>query len=114
MPHSRRRPDCWTVPLFPKGSNDDDRYKTGCVGVLLPLFAAAYGVRAIIRQRTPGGLRYRPTVGPEAVEWGIAALGVAVFVHAWGFEPYKRHPWIRAILTVVGVAMFLKGVIREL
>lgn len=93
--------------------HDDDPYKTGCVGIVIPLFfAAAYGIPAIVRKKTWRQLGRPPVVGPEAIEIGIAVLGVALLVHAWGFEPYKRHPIIRGLLTVVGIAMFLKGIIR--
>jgi hypothetical protein len=98
------------MPLFAKRPDDDDRYKTGCVGIILPLLVAVWGIRIIIRQRVPRGRGApAPLVGPEAVEVGIGVLGVAVLLHAWGFEPYKRHPIIRALLTAAGIALFLKG-----
>jgi len=100
--------------MFNGSRNEDDRYKTGCIGVLVPLLVAAYGIRTIIRQRTTGRWGRPPTVGPEAVEFGIAVLGVALFAHAWGFEPYRRRPFIRWLLTALSIAMFLKGVIRGL
>jgi hypothetical protein len=93
-------------------TNDNDRYKTGCVGILLPLVGAAYGILIIACQKTSGIRGLSPVVGPGAVEVGIGILGVALFTHTWGFEPYRRHPIIRGILTITSVAMFLKGVIH--
>jgi hypothetical protein len=99
-------------PMRKTTNNGDDRVKTGCAGVLLPLVVAAYGIRTILRQRTTGRWGREPTVGPEAVEFGIAVLGLAVLVHAWGFDAYKRHPVVRGALIMLGVAMFIKGIVR--
>jgi len=100
--------------MLNKNRNEDDSYKTGCIGVLVPLVVAAYGIRTIVRQRTTGRWGRSPTVGPEAVEFGIAVIAVALFAHAWGFEPYRRHPFVRWLLTALSIALFLKGVIRGL
>ena len=90
----------------------NDNIKTGFLGILVPMIGAAYGIRTIIRQRTSGRWGGEPTYGDEAIEFGLAVIGIAIFSHAWGFEPYRRHPVIRGILTLAGIVLFLKGVIR--
>src|SRR5262245_2432022 len=74
--HRRRTAFRVFVPLFAHAQNDDnddDRVKTGCVGILLPLVVAALGMRMIILKRTFGGRGPgSPTVGPQQVRWRLS------------------------------------------
>lgn len=96
--------------LFASGedSKADDRVKTGCMGILVPIAVAAHGIYRIVRPRRHdlfGRLVDRDFV----IGTGIAALGIAVFVHAFGFVPYARFPVLKYTVATGGVAVFLYG-----
>jgi hypothetical protein len=99
--------------------DNEDRTKTGCMGVLLPLIFGAYAVRWIVTERA-GPIRLRdigrgPTTGEAAIALGITTLGLCLFVHAFGFVPYQRIPIVKWLLAAAGVAVFILGILwREL
>ena len=96
--------------------NSEDRYKTGCVGIILPLLVAAYGVRRILHPRQFNRLTGLWDEGAGVVGLGISALGVAIFVHGLCFVPYRRIRFLRSTVAAIGIALFLLGLLfwREL
>ncbi len=91
------------------GADLEDRTKTGCMGLLIPLALVAYGVYRIThpwkRSRFTGTWK-----NPEDVAaLGICALGIALCVHALGFVPYERVPLLKWLLAAAGVAVFIYG-----
>jgi hypothetical protein len=97
--------------------DQEDRIKTGCLGILIPLFFGAYAVRWIIERRA-GRIRFRdigkqPLTGEAAVALGITALGICLFVHALGFVPYERFPLLKWLLAAAGVVVFFIGLSWE-
>jgi hypothetical protein len=86
--------------------NADDRYRTGCLGILLPLALVAYALRHIVWHYRHKRHQWRP-VSDESIEWrGVGVLAIALFVHALGFVPYKRWPLIRWGLVAGSVILF--------
>ena len=78
------------------------------MGILLPLAGATYGICYISHPRMQG--RFGRAMDPNAVMGiGIMALGMAVVVHAFGFGPYARVPWLKYVVAAAGVALFLYG-----
>jgi uncharacterized membrane protein len=87
----------------------DDKYKTGCVGILMPLALVGYALLKIVwhYRRDRYEFRYR---SPESIEWsGVSILGMALFAHALGFVPYRRYPIVRWLLVAVSIIMFFYG-----
>lgn len=97
--------------MQPPGRHDDDRAKTGCVGVLLPVAGMIYGGWIMLRKEGFRNYGIRPVRGAEAVDFGISVIGMALFVHALGFVPYRRHPVVRISLIVISIVLFFKGLL---
>jgi hypothetical protein len=97
--------------------DSDEKTKTGCAGILIPLFFAAYALKWILSKRAgPVGLRnigHPPMTGDAAVGFGIMTLGICLFVHALGFVPYERVRGLKYILAAAGVSVFLLGLLWE-
>jgi hypothetical protein len=86
----------------------DDRVKTGCMGLLLPLGMAAYGLYYIRHPRMLN--RFGRVMETDVViGMGIMAVGMAVFVHALGFVPYERISFLKWLVAAVGVGVFIYG-----
>jgi uncharacterized membrane protein len=88
--------------------DNDNRYQTGCLGILIPLALVAYALSFLIwhYRRERYQFRYR---SPESIEGdGITVLGIALFVHALGFVPYKRWPLLRWLLVAAGILLFFR------
>jgi hypothetical protein len=87
----------------------DDRYKTGCVGILMPLALVAYALRYIVWHYREERYKFRYQ-SPESIEWfGVSILGMALFVHALGFVPYKRYPIVKWLLVMISIFIALYG-----
>jgi hypothetical protein len=85
---------------------EDNGYKTGCVGILMPLALVAYGLVHIIGHYRRKRYEFWPR-SEESIEWeGVAILAMALFVHAVGFVPYKRYPVIRWLLVSISIGVF--------
>lgn len=86
----------------------DDRAKTGCMGILMPLGLLTYGLYYI---RHPRMLNRFGNVmeTDEVIGIGIMALGMAVFVHALGFVPYERIPLLKWLVAAAGAGVFIYG-----
>ncbi len=95
--------------LFGSGADVDDRVKTGCMGILLPLALAAYGVHRILYPRKLNRFTGRPVETDDVVSLGICALGMALFAHGWGFVPYTRIPFLKYLVMGLGVVAFVYG-----
>lgn len=91
------------------GSDVDDRVKTGCAGLLLPLVIAAFGYYRITHPRRLNRFTGTPNDPQDVVALGIVALGIAVVVHAFGFVPYHRIPVLKYLLAAAGVVLFVYG-----
>lgn len=91
---------------------DDDRVKTGCMGILIPLFFGALALRWIVQKRT-FRVASHATTGEAAVGMGIMTLGICLFVHALGFVPYERVPLLKWLLVAAGVGVFFLGLSWE-
>jgi hypothetical protein len=92
--------------------NPEDRAKTGCMGILLPVAVAAYGVYRITHPRKLSHLFHTP-LDPPTIWIGISALGIALFVHGLGFGPYQRIPGLRYVIALTGVGVFFLGLFWE-
>lgn len=87
----------------------DDRTKTGCLGILLPLAVAAYGAYRIVHPREVNRFTGQPYEGNAVVGLGVSAIGLAVFCHAFGFIPYRRIAGLRWVVAALGVTIFFLG-----
>ena len=83
--------------------------RADCMGILLPLAANVYALYNFTHPRR-GDYLFRRSMNPETiVSLGILGLGIALFLHAIGFVPYKRVPFLRYALAAGGVALFIYG-----
>ncbi len=89
--------------------DSDDRAKTGCMGILLPLALVSFGVYRILRPPHVEYLSHRPADPATRIPAGICALGMALFLHGLGFVPYQRVPGLRYVIAALGVAVFIYG-----
>src|SRR5688572_19248080 len=89
-----------------KKDGADDRYKTGCLGILLPLALVAYSLRYIVWHYRHPRHECRPASDESLERHGVAVLAIALFVHAPGFVPYKRWPRFRWLLVAGSVVLF--------
>lgn len=90
----------------------DDKVKTGCMGILLPLVIAAFGFHRLTHPRRLNRFTGLPNESHDVMALGGLALGIALIVHAFGFVPYARVPFLRYALAVTGTAIIfvaLKG-----
>ena len=91
----------------------DDKYRTGCVGILIPLALVLKALHLIIWHYRPKRFRFRYQ-SPESIEWqGVSVLGMALFVHALGFVPYKRYPIVRWLLVAVSIFIVFYGLYQS-
>jgi hypothetical protein len=95
--------------FFGSGADLDDRVKTGCMGILLPLALAAYGVHRILHPIKLNRFTGRLMETDDVVSLGICALGMALFAHGWGFVPYTRIPFLKYLVMGLGVVAFVYG-----
>lgn len=91
----------------------EDRYKTGCVGIVLPVLVAAYGLRRILHPRQFNRYTGQWLEGDGVVGLGISALGLAVFAHGLCFAPYGRIRFLKYVIAGVGVVFFCLGILWE-
>jgi hypothetical protein len=86
----------------------DDHVKTGCMGILIPLAVAAYGIYRMMHSK---GVTYRgqPRPPDDVIGGGIAALGMALFVHGLGFSPYEKVRFLKYVVAGIGIAVFVYG-----
>lgn len=91
------------------GTDLDERVQTGCMGLLLPLALAAYGIYRITHPRKLNRFTGTWRNPEDVVALGICALGIALCVHALGFVPYQRIPLVKYLLAAGGVALFIFG-----
>lgn len=89
--------------------NEDDKVKTGCMGILIPLACAGFGLYRILHPHEYNRGIGHAYEGAAVVGLGLNALGIAVFVHALGFVPYERIPWLKRLVAAVGVDLFICG-----
>ena len=87
----------------------DDKYKTGCVGILMPLALVGYAMMKIVwhHRKDRYKFRYRSAESIEAD--GITILGMALFVHALGFVPYRRYPIVKWLLLAISIVVIFYG-----
>jgi hypothetical protein len=93
--------------FFPLKEDDDDlreRAKTDCLGLLLPLAVNAYALYNFTHPRRGDYTFHRP-LNPDT----IVGLGIALLLHAIGFVPYERVPFLKYLLAAAGLALFLYG-----
>lgn len=91
------------------GGDLEDRAKTDCLGLLLPLAVNAYAIYQFTHPRRGDYLFHRPMNPDTIVALGIIGMGIALFLHAIGFAPYQRVPFVKYVLASVGVVLFLYG-----
>jgi hypothetical protein len=91
--------------------NSDGQAKTGCLGILLPLVLAAFGVRRILHPPNVDYLFHRPVDPSTRIPVGICALGMALVLHGLGFGPYQRIPGLKYVIAALGVAVFVYGLV---
>ena len=91
------------------GVETEERVKTGCIGLLLPLATVAFGYRLISHPNRPNRFTGTPSDPQDMIALGIAALGIALCVHAFGFVPYDRIPVFKYLLALAGVVLFFMG-----
>lgn len=106
---SFRHPDTWNVFALSESEDIDERAKTWALGILIPLFFAAYGIYTIKYpweiNRITGRMK-----GPDVViSTGILALGMAVVTHALGFVSYERIQFSKWVIAAAGVGLCLYG-----
>lgn len=82
---------------------------TDCLGILLPLAANAYALYNFTHPRRGDYLFHRLLNPNTIVAFGIVGLGIALFLHAIGFVPYERVPFLKYVLAAAGVALFIYG-----
>ena len=91
----------------------DDKYKTGCVGILIPLAVVGYALLKIVWHYRRDRYKFRYQ-SPESLEWdGVSILGMALFVHALGFVPYKRYPVVRWLLVAISIFVVFYGLYQS-
>ena len=81
-------------------------------GVALPLVFASYGLRCWVTRRgyIPGRWRVMQLQGKEAVAFGIALLGLALFLHAHYFlDALDRWPGAVYLGKVAGLLVLVGG-----
>ena len=91
----------------------EERAKTGCLGILIPIVVTAYSLRYFITRRSSGRFGATPVEGDAAIGLGVSAVGIAVFVHALGFVPYERILPLKWALVIAGIILFVLGIIWE-
>ena len=75
----------------------------------MPLALVGYALMKIVwhHRNDRYEFRYR---SPESIEAdGVVMLGMALFVHALGFVPYKRHPVMKWLLVGISIFVFFYG-----
>jgi hypothetical protein len=90
----------------------DERTKTGCMGILLPMATAAYGAYRIAHPRKVSYLFHTPITSPS-IAVGVCALGIALFVHGLGFVPYERIRFLKYLIATLGIVLFIVGLFWE-
>jgi hypothetical protein len=90
--------------------NPDDRAKTGCAGIAIPLACLVYAAFWFATPESLSSWAIRPIRGADAAALGVSIIGLALFVHAFGFVPYQRYPVLRWLLVLGGVSLFFKGI----
>jgi len=91
-------------------SQNGKRDGSWMTAVLLPLLVISYAISVIVSQRVPGRGSHE-VVGPAAVRYGLGTLGLALALHAWYFGAYRRMPFIRWLLILLGVVVFIGGLL---
>jgi hypothetical protein len=97
--------------------NDDKGYWWETVlAVLIPLVViVVYALPQIIHKRTLGWYGAPPRTGDVAVRVGLATIGVALVFHAWYMPAYRRLPFLRWFLIILGGPAFLGlGIVWDL
>lgn len=96
---------------FVASMRDDvnDRARTWGLGILLPLFFAAYGIYTIKHPWEVNRITGRMKDPDAVISTGILALGMAVVAHAFGFVPYERIPLLKWLVAAAGVGVFIYG-----
>jgi hypothetical protein len=87
----------------------DDRVKTGCAGIIIPLAAVAYATIWFFSPESVSTWGIRPIRGRAAMGHGITILGIALFVHALGFVPYRRYRILQIAVILIAIATFFTG-----
>ena len=87
----------------------DDRAKTWALGILIPLFFAAYGIYTIKHPWEVNHITGRMKDPDVVISTGFLALGMAVVAHAFGFVPYERIPILKWLVAAGGVGLFIYG-----
>jgi len=84
-------------------------YKWGW-GVVCPLLVAVYAVRVFVTQHVVLRGKYRAVLaefhGWGAVSWGVAALGVGLFIHChcyWADDEEREYMYAYGRLVALGV-----------
>ncbi len=90
-------------------SDVDDRAKTWGLGILIPLFFAAYGIYTIKHPWEINRITGRMKDPDVVISTGLLALGMAVVAHAFGFVPYERFPILKWVIAATGVAVCIYG-----
>jgi|tagenome__1003787_1003787.scaffolds.fasta_scaffold14693138_1 hypothetical protein len=91
--------------------DSNDRAKTGCLGILLPLALGVFGVHRVLHPPHVDYLFHRPVDPSTRIPVGIFALGLALILHGMGFVPYQRIPGLRYVIAALGVAIFVYGLV---
>jgi hypothetical protein len=89
--------------------DSDDKAKTGCMGILLPLALVIFGIHRIRHPPHVDYLFQMPADPSTRIPAGICALGIAIFLHGLGFVPYQRIPGLRYLIAAVGTGVFIYG-----
>jgi hypothetical protein len=90
-------------------SDIDDRAKTWALGILIPLFFAAYGIYTIKHPWEINRITGRMKDPDVVISTGILALGMAVVAHALGFVAYERIPFLKWVIAAAGVGLCFYG-----
>ena|SRR2546423_726739 len=91
----------------------DDKVKTGCMGVLLPIVLAAFGVHRIMHPPKVSYLFHTPIDPRTRIPTGIVALGMALVAHGLCFVPYERIRGLKYVIALLGVGVFFLGLSWE-